>query len=99
MSADRTGFFAGLLAGCLIAGFVGSLPDARAQEVRDSEAVANGIPNYDVAIEFFLKRIKAQPRSPSNYVMLAQRYSRKAKETGAEECYGLAEETRGDQRR
>ena len=92
MIAYRSRFFAGVLAGWLIAACVLGAPSARAQEVADSAPVVNGIPNYDLAIEFFLKRIKAQPRSPSNYVMLAQRYSRKAKETGAEECFGLAEE-------
>ncbi len=82
----------GVLVGCLLAGFVACLPCANAQEAPDTAPVVNGIPNYDLAIEFFLNRIKAQPRSPANYVMLAQRYSRKAKETGAEECFGLAEE-------
>ncbi len=70
----------------------GSSSFVRAEEVADTPPVANGLPDYDRAIEFFQKRIQQQPRVPANYVMLAQRYSRKAKETGAEECYGLAEE-------
>ncbi len=79
----------------IVCGLVGNTAftmPAFAQDAEDSPAVTNEMPNYDGAIEFFQKRIKNQPRSHSNYVMLAQRYSRKARETGAEECYALAEE-------
>lgn len=80
-----------LALGCLMTWLMPA-PVAHAEEVADSPPVPNGLPDYDRPIEFFLKRIKQQPKVPANYVMLAQRYSRKAKETGAEECYGLAEE-------
>ncbi len=82
----------GTLAISSLALALGSDSFVRAEEVADTPPVANGLPDYDRTIDFFLKRIEQQPRVPANYVMLAQRYSRKAKETGAEECYGLAEE-------
>lgn len=70
----------------------GSTAIAFAQDAEESPAIRSGVPDYDKAIKFFQERIKQQPKSPANYVMLAQRYTRKAKDTGAEECYGLAEE-------
>lgn len=95
MSVFQRCLSAAILTCGLVAGLTLGQPSATAQEtqdIEDSPPAVNGIPDYDRAIEFFQTRIKAQPRSPSNYVMLAQRLSRKAKETGAEECYGLAEE-------
>ena len=54
---------------------------------------ANEMPNYESPIEMFQKRIERQPGDPANYIQLAQRYTRKARETGAEECYALAEQS------
>ena len=59
----------------------------------EKEAIyANEMPDYERPIEFHKKRAQFQPQDPTHLVQLAQRYSRKARETGAEECYGLAEE-------
>jgi tetratricopeptide (TPR) repeat protein len=57
------------------------------------EVFANEMPDYDRQIEFYRKRVELQPQDASYYVQLAARYSRKARDTGAEELYGLAEET------
>ena len=60
----------------------------------DKEAIyANEMPEYDRQIEFFRERAKFQPKDPTYLIQLAQRYARKARETGAEECYALAEES------
>ena len=57
------------------------------------EIFANEMPDYDRQIEFYRKRVETQPQDASYYVQLASRYTRKARDTGAEELYGLAEQT------
>ena len=79
----------GIVAASLILG--GLAASQAVSEDDDSPAISNEMPDYDRSIAFFQMRIKQQPKVSLNYVMLAQRYSRKAKETGAEECYALAE--------
>lgn len=60
----------------------------------ETEAIfAYEMPDYDRQIEFYRKRVDRQPEDASNYVQLASRYSRKARDTGAEELYALAEQT------
>lgn len=80
----------GIVATSLIVGGLAAT-QAFSEEDDDSPAISNEMPDYDRSIAFFQTRIKQQPKVSLNYVMLAQRYSRKAKETGAEECYALAE--------
>lgn len=80
----------GFLLGCLL---VTTLL-AEKLSADDQEVVfANEMPNYESPIEMFRKRIELRPEDPANYLQLAQRYTRKARETGAEECYALAEQS------
>ncbi len=79
----------------LMVGVVGLFIFAERASAQDQlDAIyPNEMPNYDSPIAFFKKRVADHPKVLSYHLQLAQRYSRKAKETGAEECYALAEQS------
>lgn len=79
-----------LMFGLMGSSFVTELVSA---EDKNEAIYANEMPEYDRQIEFFRERAKFQPKDPTYLVQLAQRYARKARETGAEENYALAEES------
>ncbi|MFM9966366.1 MAG: tetratricopeptide repeat protein [Planctomycetaceae bacterium] len=92
-SGSRRLWWCGLV--LLVGGVMGPWFVAQSLCAQDEkEAIyANEMPDYERPIEFFLRRVKGQPKDPTYLVQLAQRYARKARETGAEECYALAEES------
>ena len=79
----------------LIVGWMGlsSVTEPVSGEDEKEAIFANEMPEYDRQIEFYEQRAKFQPKDPTYLVQLAQRYSRKARETGAEEYYAKAEES------
>lgn len=70
------------LAVCKVAG-ADETPDQVESVLREAD--------YDVAINFFLRRIEKNPQGSLNYVHLARRYMKKGREAGDESCYAKAE--------